>query len=809
MPSVFVASFAVAGVIAASAPLIIHLLNRRRFKVVEWAAMDFLRQAMRRNRRILHLRDLLLLALRTLCVLLFGLAMARPYLQYAQDAADPNQPVHAILALDNSLSMSYQRLDGTLLDEAKQRAREYLEQLPTGSRYTILPMCAFSGEFAIEPYRTREDALEALDAVAIVDRAAVMPRVFDLVKDAAARAPDLPAKRIVVIGDQQQGNWPQSAFERVEGDLADVQVVRVAAERPDNAWIAEFRVVDSLADVETAAVFQAVVGYEGPEPRQNVQVTLSIDGAPVASRTIDLEPGQTREVSFSHRLELAVEPGKATYAAAEVSIPPDRLSIDDRRSLVVPVVAALPVVFVDELGDSESPATQQYGETFRWRRLLAPVTTRGESGRQLIAVRHLRIDEVSRDTLKDARLVVIAGVDSPGETVSVLREFVEQGGQLVIAAGGEFDSAAWQEAAWLDGRGVLPLPLKSDFVGVTPDEATTQLQPFFLESASLVHDYFQIANLSNDERADLFRQALFFKCAAIDADAKHAELVLSAELKRLAELQPKNTPGEKKIVDDTPPRRDWLLWTERSQAENAESAANTASSAALAAKLRPRVIARTTNELPYLVERDIGRGHVLFVASGVSSAWNTLMTTHAALLFDRIFRARIEATLPPRNFGTIEQIVLPVEARERQQRFTLVRPGKGDEPLFVDALGGEAYALPVRHLEVRGVYKVRAQRAGAAVGDDKLWELALAVNGPADESQLKSLSPTAFAERAGDRTLRWIDRNESISLAGATTYGQDWWRWLMAAVLALLLIELAILAWTQRVTSRLALGGAA
>ena len=62
------ALFAVAG------PVLIHLLNRRRFRTVDWAAMDFLHAAIRRSRRIMELRDLALLALRTLAVLLFVLA---------------------------------------------------------------------------------------------------------------------------------------------------------------------------------------------------------------------------------------------------------------------------------------------------------------------------------------------------------------------------------------------------------------------------------------------------------------------------------------------------------------------------------------------------------------------------------------------------------------------------------------------------------------------------------------------------------------------------------------------------------------
>ncbi len=102
--------FAIAGAIAASAPVIIHLLNRRRFRTVQWAAMDFLRQAVQRNRRILQIRDLVLLLLRTAALLLFGLALARPFFQRGESAFDPDSPLHVALVVDNSLSMGYQQL---------------------------------------------------------------------------------------------------------------------------------------------------------------------------------------------------------------------------------------------------------------------------------------------------------------------------------------------------------------------------------------------------------------------------------------------------------------------------------------------------------------------------------------------------------------------------------------------------------------------------------------------------------------------------------------------------------------------------
>ena len=67
------------GAIAVSVPIIIHLLNRRKFRIVDWAAMDFLLEADKKNRRRVRLENLLLLLLRCLAIFLIGLLLARPY----------------------------------------------------------------------------------------------------------------------------------------------------------------------------------------------------------------------------------------------------------------------------------------------------------------------------------------------------------------------------------------------------------------------------------------------------------------------------------------------------------------------------------------------------------------------------------------------------------------------------------------------------------------------------------------------------------------------------------------------------------
>lgn len=61
-------------------PIVIHLHRKRKAKVIEWPAMQFLTNTLASRRRGLSLENLLLLFVRCLVILLFALAMAQPLL---------------------------------------------------------------------------------------------------------------------------------------------------------------------------------------------------------------------------------------------------------------------------------------------------------------------------------------------------------------------------------------------------------------------------------------------------------------------------------------------------------------------------------------------------------------------------------------------------------------------------------------------------------------------------------------------------------------------------------------------------------
>src|SRR6267378_6526124 len=94
-----------AGLALISLPIIIHLINRMRFKRIRWAAMEFLLKSQKRNRRRLIIEQLILLALRILLVLLAGLLLAR-FLGFSfAGIFQPQSTVHVVL-LDDRLSMT-------------------------------------------------------------------------------------------------------------------------------------------------------------------------------------------------------------------------------------------------------------------------------------------------------------------------------------------------------------------------------------------------------------------------------------------------------------------------------------------------------------------------------------------------------------------------------------------------------------------------------------------------------------------------------------------------------------------------------
>ncbi len=90
-----------AGTLLVSSPIIIHLINRMRYRRIRWAAMEFLLKSQKKNRRRVIIEQIILLLLRILLVLLAGFLLAR----FIGALAGPQQSTLHVVVLDDTPSM--------------------------------------------------------------------------------------------------------------------------------------------------------------------------------------------------------------------------------------------------------------------------------------------------------------------------------------------------------------------------------------------------------------------------------------------------------------------------------------------------------------------------------------------------------------------------------------------------------------------------------------------------------------------------------------------------------------------------------
>ncbi|HSQ14544.1 MAG TPA: BatA domain-containing protein [Candidatus Deferrimicrobium sp.] len=126
------------GLAAASLPILIHLLNRRRLKRIRFPAVRFILLSQKRISRSYRLRHWLLLALRTLAVVFLALLLANPIFQTGAGLFAGGGPVTLVILLDNSLSMRWSG-DGDGFKQAKEAAKLLISALDDGDRAALIP----------------------------------------------------------------------------------------------------------------------------------------------------------------------------------------------------------------------------------------------------------------------------------------------------------------------------------------------------------------------------------------------------------------------------------------------------------------------------------------------------------------------------------------------------------------------------------------------------------------------------------------------------------------------------------------------
>ncbi|RMG13241.1 MAG: VWA domain-containing protein [Planctomycetota bacterium] len=450
------------GLLAVAVPVVVHLLNRRRFRRVRWAAMSFLLAAQEEQRRRLRLEHLLVLLLRCLAVALFALVVARPLSAVAGLALLPGarNVVERVLVLDDSGSMRYRWRNQSSFERAVRAGTDFLETLRRERPGDLVAVHLASQESAWLPFVRPggEGVARALEALPELQPGGRRLDLAGVLERALAREEGAEERRRVVyfLTDLRRVDWEGEGAARAARALADeaedpqgdrVVVVDVGPRTAPNVGIVSLEPVDTLAQAGVSFEFEVRVRNFGAEPVRDLPLSLEAGGGRLPLATLaELAPGA--EEAVRQRYTFA-EPGPA---ALSVFLPGDGLDLDDRRELALEVADELAVLLLDG-EDAPGPLA---AETDMLRLALAPP---GDE-RWGVAPRVVLPGDLLARELASAPMLIACNLERwPPRLLPALGRFVRAGGGLGLFLGDRVDAEAWERQLGPRGLDLLPCAL--------------------------------------------------------------------------------------------------------------------------------------------------------------------------------------------------------------------------------------------------------------------------------------------------------------------------------------------------------------
>jgi hypothetical protein len=461
MPLIWALEFAnpalLGGLAAASIPIVIHLLNRRKFREMRWAAMQFLLAAIRKNQRRIRIEQWILLAIRTLLIVLVVAAMAKPFLEAFGNVIAGGR-THRVLVLDNSLSMGYTTAGTSRFDQAKAVATQIVKDSRPGDAVSLILMGAPPHVVISDPLPNLSEVQKEIQELTLSHGATDLPATFEKI-ESVLDVSTIPQKEIVFLTDLQTTSWRRKDAGEKDG-MARV-LAKLAARRPrsvvidlgktesPNRAITDLRIEAPVVTIGSTVMVRGVVRNFGQSRAEGVAVHMNVDDRLGPEQALDLPVGEDVPVIFNYQFATAGD------HVVELRMEEDQLPLDDRRTLVVPVRESLNVLLVD--GHYKSEPFQ--AETDYLAQALSP--SEGSPGQPgMIRTEVVTESELAHRDLGNFDVVILCNVAQFNQSeITELEDFLKQGGGVAVFGGDQVIADNYNRLLYADGKGLLPAAL--------------------------------------------------------------------------------------------------------------------------------------------------------------------------------------------------------------------------------------------------------------------------------------------------------------------------------------------------------------
>lgn len=477
----------IAGALLVSSPIIIHLINRMRFRRVQWAAMEFLLKAQKRMRRKMIIEQLILLLLRILLVLLAGLLLGR-YLGFAGSDAQTRPTKHVVL-LDDSPSMSdfWRGEDGQLTDAFVVARKQLSEQIvPAAGQATTPQMLEVVRLSALDDSKdferiNSETAGKINSYFASIQVAKKHSSLAEGLRSAKARfdrESQTDVTRVLhVMSDFRAVDWSRDgeaikqAIQELNAGQVRVHLIdtahpfrRADKKSPlyhENVGIVELKPRARVVAANEPVEFSVKVRNFGNTELRDVMCKFLLNGVEniITSRRFELlsaneEKEQTFTVEFNQTGTDQNPLNRFSLVTARLEVSePGGLAVDNVRHAVVEVRDRLGILVVE--GTDPSLRDKKEADGFYLKRVFL-----GSVG-GLNWVNGTVRDLETKDLREFSSVYLLNVPDLSEAAVKNLEGYVREGGGLGIFLGAKVKPEAYNKLLYKDGEGLMPVPLPS------------------------------------------------------------------------------------------------------------------------------------------------------------------------------------------------------------------------------------------------------------------------------------------------------------------------------------------------------------
>ena len=385
------------GFLALLIPIIVHLFHFRRFKKVDFSNVNFLKNIEKQQENKRKLKYYLILASRLLAITFLVLAFAIPMKKENLEKVSKEKK-HISIFLDNSLSMASTGKEGILLEVAKNRAREIVNNYSATDMFQVI-----SNDFnpGSSRYYGQGKAIEKIDEIDITASSKPLQQVLDWQK---SNAPNNNLERFILSDFQR--TIAQFSLESKEDQK--IYLVPLPIALAENISIDSCWFTSPVFSIGEDIIVKVKVRNFNKEAIAENSLTLTINNQIKSTASFELAPLTSKEIELSFKLE------REGYSTGKLSLIGDERAFDDKMYFAFNATGKSKVLTINGNGSNKYLKTVY-------------------SSNAQINYQEIPLSNVDYSVIKTNNLVIINECDNvPNALISACNELTQAGGNIML-----------------------------------------------------------------------------------------------------------------------------------------------------------------------------------------------------------------------------------------------------------------------------------------------------------------------------------------------------------------------------------------